>query len=260
MQTSVVSQTHAVLKNLNILENIFKILSEEVKASFQSFEKAVAKVCVSSQQIYAVVLEIQTSITSTPDITWNFFQDPLIVEDALGRKFPVPSEYDYSLLDAIIKHRFQDGPGAVQVAAGDYEIMDAGNRLHILSANSLLRPGCSITMAVLVKKPRSVVLAGGCCPMPRCRSSNTIAMPSGGRQYCNCAVWFDQSKKRPRSLTAVEISGRKRKRTHDDDLNIVPFKNVKLAMGFRSAFRTFSFGTWSTAPVAGSAKRLASYP
>lgn len=65
----------------------------------------------------------------------------------------------------------------------------------------------------------------------------------------NCDVWFDQSKKKLSSLddlwaayeilsaldqstvgTYLEIiSGKKRKRTHDDDFSIVPFKHVKLA-------------------------------
>lgn len=105
------------------------------------------------------------------------------MEDALGRKFPVPSEYDYSLLDAIIKHKFQDGPGAVQVAAGDYEIMDAKNRLHILSVDSQLRPGCSVTMAILVDKPPSTILTDERCPMPRCQSTKTTKAPGGGRLW-----------------------------------------------------------------------------
>ncbi|KAI1136976.1 hypothetical protein F5Y05DRAFT_414698 [Hypoxylon sp. FL0543] len=267
VRTTVASQTDAVLRNMTMLEKVYKILSGELKASLQSFEDAVAKVwyvvlhaviqpsaeisttSISTQQIYAVVLEIRTSIASSPDVRWTFFQDPLIVEDALGRKFPVPSEYDYPLLDAIIKQKFQDGPGALHVAAGDYELMYAKNRLHILSVESRLMPGRSITMAVLVDKCCSAMLNDECCPMPQCQSRNTTAAPGGGRQCCDCAVWFDQSKKRISSLGDLwaahemlsaaaesnvgvdgeEVSGRKRKRPYDDDFSIVPFKNVKLA-------------------------------
>ncbi|KAI1779496.1 hypothetical protein F4818DRAFT_142464 [Hypoxylon cercidicola] len=249
LRRSVVFQTDMISKSMAILENVHRFLSGELKASLRSFETAVARVCVSTQQIYAVVLEIQTSIASTPDIRWTFLQDPIIVEDALGRKFPVPSEYDYSLLDTIIKHKFQDGPGAVHVAVGNYEIMDAKNRLHVLSVNSRLKPGCSITMAILVSQSHSTVLTDEYCPMPRCQSTSTIAVPGGGRRCCNCDVWFDQSKKRPSSLANLwaayemlstadqsnvdadreKISGQKRKRSHDDDFSIVPFKNVKLA-------------------------------
>ncbi|KAI1207866.1 uncharacterized protein F4807DRAFT_168689 [Annulohypoxylon truncatum] len=249
MQTSVVSKMNAVLENITSLEKVYRILSGELKASLQLFQDAVANVCVSTQQIYAVILEIQASITATPDIRWTFFQEPLIVEDALGRKFPVPSEYDYSLLNAVIKHKFRDGPGAAQVAAGDYEIMYARNRHHILSNNSRLRPGCSITMAILVGKPHSAALNCECCPMPQCHSNNTIAVPGGGRQCLHCAVWFDQSKKKLSLLQGVwvvhetlltvdqsnsntdweEIGARDYTEAVEDDSSISLFKNVKLA-------------------------------
>lgn len=101
----------------------------------------------------------------------------------MGRKFPIPSEYDYSLLDAIIKHKFQDGPGATQVAAGDYEVMDSRNRLHVLSVDSDLRPGCSVTMAILISKLPSVILTDESCPMPRCQSVKTSKAPGGGRLW-----------------------------------------------------------------------------
>lgn len=130
-----------------------------------------------------MVLDIQTSLAKPPDIRWTFFQDPIIVEDALGRKFPLPSEYDYSLLDTIIKHKFQDGPGAVQVSAGHYEIMDAKNRLHILSVDSQLRPGGTVTMAILVSGPWSTILTDECCPMPWCQSIETTKVLGGGRQW-----------------------------------------------------------------------------
>lgn len=123
---------------------------------------------------------MQTSIAKPPDVRWTFFQDPIIFEDALGRKFPVPSEYDYSLLSAIIKHKFRDGPGSAQVAAGDYEVMDSKDRLRTLSADSLLRPGCSITMAILVGRS-SALLSDEGCPIPRCQSSKTRVSPDGGR-------------------------------------------------------------------------------
>jgi len=76
----------------------------------------VGKSSVSTQQIYGVVLEIRGSL-ATPNAKWTFFQAPFIVEDALGFKFPVPSEYDFELLNAIIKHRFLEGSGSSEVKA-----------------------------------------------------------------------------------------------------------------------------------------------
>jgi hypothetical protein len=55
------------------------------------------------------------------------YQAPFIVEDALGFKFPVPSEYDYDLLDAVIKEKFKAGPGALEVKANNYEYFKTSN-------------------------------------------------------------------------------------------------------------------------------------
>lgn len=130
-----------------------------------------------------MVIEIQNSITKAPDIRWTFFQDPVILEDALGRKIPVPSEYDFSLLDAIIKCKFQEGPGATHVAINNYEIMDARNRVHILSTNSQLKPGSTLIMAILLGMPPSVVLTNERCPSPECRSGNIKKACGGGRLW-----------------------------------------------------------------------------
>ncbi|KAI1459628.1 hypothetical protein F4805DRAFT_419707 [Annulohypoxylon moriforme] len=173
VQTSVNSQSHAILGSTTVLEKLYEILTGD----------AVRKIYASIQQIHAIVLQIRTSITSTPDIRWTFFQDPLIVEDALGRKFPLPSEYDYLLLDAIIKHKFRDGPGATQVAAGDYEIMYTRNRRQILSNNSQLKPGSSLTMAIIISDNKLVLAFKEGCPMPYCQSKDTIIVPDGGRRW-----------------------------------------------------------------------------
>jgi hypothetical protein len=80
-----------------------------------------------------VVLEIKGSL-ATADTRWTFFQAPLLVEDALGFKFPVPSEYDYELLNAIIKHRFLEGPGSLEIKAGNYELFNTKNSKQVTSA------------------------------------------------------------------------------------------------------------------------------
>ncbi|KAI0534172.1 hypothetical protein GGR58DRAFT_69255 [Xylaria digitata] len=245
IQSSVSCRGRAIFQSMSTLEKVYKIVSGELEASLKSFESLVVKVCVSTQQIYAVVLEIQTSIAKCPDVRWTFFQDPIIVEDALGRKFPVPSEYDFSLLDAIVKHKFQEGPGAAHVATENYEIMDAKNQLRILSVSSRLRSGGAVTMAILVGRPQSVMLSDEC---PRCQSSETRIDPSGGRLCCECNMWFDRSTKKFRGFqdlwkaheilsiearssghTSQEKTREKKwKRTSDDDLSVILFKNVKV--------------------------------
>jgi hypothetical protein len=138
---------------------------------------------VSTQQIYGVVLEIRSAVLSRPDIRWTFFQDPVLVEDALGRKYPVPSEYDFGLLDLIIRHKFDIGPGSTEVQHGDYQILDAKARDLALSTQSRLRPGSLLIMAILVGKPPPGVLADRACPMRRCTSVKTTQVEGGGRVW-----------------------------------------------------------------------------
>lgn len=127
-----------------------------------------------------MVLEIKSSL-GQPDIRWSFFQAPLVVEDALGYKFPVPSEYDFDILEAVIKQRFHTGPGSVDVKAGNYEYFMTKNSKEVLTRTSRLLPGTAITMAIIVVGPS---LTDKACPMPKCDSIQTVESLGGGR------VWF----------------------------------------------------------------------
>lgn len=124
-----------------------------------------------------MVLEIKGSL-AVADAKWSFFQALLIVEDALGLKFPVPSECDYDLLNAITKHRFQDGLGALDVRAGNYELFNTKNSKQVLSTTVRALPGSTIMMAILVSKS---ILSNETCPMWQCRSKKTRDVPGGGR-------------------------------------------------------------------------------
>lgn len=126
-----------------------------------------------------MVLDIKTSLLS-PDTRRTFFQAPLAVEDALGFKFPVPSEFDYDLLDTIIKRRFKSGPGSMEVKAGNYELFKTKNSTEVVTATMRLLPGTAITMAIIVSKPTST---DEICPMPRCGSNRTSPAPGGGRLW-----------------------------------------------------------------------------
>jgi hypothetical protein len=133
---------------------------------------------ISTQQIYGVLLEVKGSIV---DIRWTYFQAPMQVEDALGYKFPVPSEYEFSLLQNIIYHRFQDdGQVAVMVQRGGYELSYANNSHQTLSSGVRLRPGSQVIMAVILEKE---VVNQRACPMPRCKSMEATAVSGGGYRW-----------------------------------------------------------------------------
>lgn len=179
IKNSVAAQAFAVQTTHTMLSKLFQMVSGEFMTSWKSFGEMVAKVCVSTQQIYTVVLEIKGSL-ALGDTRWTYFQAPLIVEDALGFKFPVPSEYDYDLLDKIVRHRFIEGPGALEVEAGNYELFNSKNSRQIITAKVRLLPGTSITMAILISPLETF---DEHCPMPRCRSTRTTDAPGGGRLW-----------------------------------------------------------------------------
>ena len=138
---------------------------------------------VSTQQIYAILIEIKASVSSV-DTRWTFFQAPYIIEDTLGFKFPVPSEYDFELLNNVLKWRLRNRTFYPEVEAGNYELSRSNKSDVIITKDTLLTPGASITMAMIVLKVSS---GFEICPLPRCGSSQTLAAPSGGRQwYVQC--------------------------------------------------------------------------
>lgn len=92
----------------------------------------------------------------------------------------MPSEYDFDLLEAVIRQRFKTGPGSVEVRAGDYEYFKTNNSTDVLSRNTRLLPGSSITMAVIVNRPS---LTDESYPMPRCDSTQTTECSGGGRNW-----------------------------------------------------------------------------
>jgi ubiquitin domain-containing protein len=129
------------------------------------------------------------------------------VEDPFGHKFPVPSEYDFPLLQASIRQKFSgDGLIPKMVQGGEYELSYASNSSQIISVESRFKPGSQVIMAVILSK---LIANRELCPMPRCNSAEAKAVSGGGYRWqvsasssqCNvimlysvrCDIWFDES-------------------------------------------------------------------
>jgi hypothetical protein len=99
--------------------------------------------------MYGELLETKGSAV---DLRWTYFQAPIQVEDLLGRKFPVPSEYDLSLLQTIIQHRFKDdGEVGEFVSRGNYELLYSNNGDLPVSTTGCMKPGTQVVMAIIFK-------------------------------------------------------------------------------------------------------------
>ncbi|KAF3040939.1 hypothetical protein E8E12_007860 [Didymella heteroderae] len=192
------------LRNVQfVLGDLHRAILGEFKTSWGHFGRLISSV------INTVVLEICNALTVV-DTRWTLFQAPLVVEDALGFKFPVPSEYDFDKLDTIIRQRFKTGFASREVAAGNYELCKANDRSFTLSELSRLLPGTSIIMAIVVvaQGPHDMR-----CPMPHCKSRQALPWLNGGYTWyyphirapeqtpltvtisATCGIWFDETKK-----------------------------------------------------------------
>ena len=135
---------------------------------------------MSTQQIYTIVLELRASARPL-DTRFTYFQEPVRVEDVLGRVFPFPSECSIEALDTEIKARFKHGPGKAEVMAEAYEIANAKDSKQVLTAanDATLLPGMSITMAIVVEKPSNE--SDQC---PSCPSRIFEKVICGGKIWC----------------------------------------------------------------------------
>ena len=125
------------------------------------------------------MLEISAN-TGGIDTRFTYFQAPVKVEDVLGRRFVFPSEFSVSTLHTEIVARFKDGPGKLEVAAGDYEIFNTENTDDSLDAagGSILLPAMSVSMAILRERSDD---ESQMCATLGCMSSTAITAPGGGK-------------------------------------------------------------------------------
>ena len=136
---------------------------------------------MSTQQIYAIVLELKTNLLGI-DTRFTYFQAPVKVEDALGRVFPFSSECSVEALDTEIRSRFKEGPGKIEVNAGDFELFNAKNAKQVLTItdNNGLLPGMSINIAIVLEKEFA---EGDKCLMPHCVSKTFVEAVGGGKTW-----------------------------------------------------------------------------
>lgn len=87
--------------------------------------------------------------STAPDTRFTYFQAPLIVTDAKGFTFPVPSEYDFELLKTILQHRFETGTWSKEVFLERY-LLHASRSVIFPGDDWRLVPGLKLTMAILI--------------------------------------------------------------------------------------------------------------
>lgn len=105
------------------------------------------------------------------------FQAPIILNDAMGRRIPIPSEYNIGLVQVVLCFYFQTGPGRDCVEGRYYDLFYSHDKNRKLSVdgNAPLIPGSSITMAIWVSQRMS-----SCCPKKSCPGGQIAKTADGG--------------------------------------------------------------------------------
>lgn len=167
--------------NTTMLGRVFGTISGDVVPQLKALVDMATRVWQMNIQIYEIVLKSQT-MAPRPDLRHTWFQEPVRLEDALGRIFPIPSEYGYSTVEAIIRDKFQVGPGRQKVVNGEYELYDARNSNRIISGSvwTGLLPGMNVKMAVTLEQHYT---QKEYCPMPNCGSQTFVTLSEGGKVW-----------------------------------------------------------------------------
>ena len=175
------AQTVVIQGNTTIPGRVFGILGGDMVPQLNTLVDMATRVWQTNLQIYEIVLKWQT-VAPRPDLRYTWFQDSVRLEDALGRVLPIPSEYGYSKVEAVIRDQFKVGPGRRMVRDGKYELFDARNRNRIISHASWtgLIPGTTIKMTVILEQYFS---EADRCPMPSCCSQTFRAVLEGGHVW-----------------------------------------------------------------------------
>lgn len=165
------------------------LISGTVTTQLQNIMDLVGRVWTTNIQIITLLTSISERAPSI-DAAHTWFQQPIRFEDAYGRVLPIPAEYGWQKIEAIVLDQFAGGPSRQKVMSGEYELFDSLDSSVIISSSSggTLRPGMQVTMAIVIGC-RSITTART-CPRPDCRSCSFRRAEAGG-QVCNrCQTWF----------------------------------------------------------------------
>ncbi|KAF8860579.1 hypothetical protein BDZ45DRAFT_309392 [Acephala macrosclerotiorum] len=166
-----------------------------------------------------------------PDLDHTWAQPPVKFEDALGRRFLIPSEYDWDKIEAVVQAQFKKGPGSAKVRSGDYEMFYRGTGRSILESNFFgLIPGSHITMTIIIGRYRGEGLVPEGCTRIGCRSSRITTINLDTTTCLECQSVFRKAKKvlpRPIKRTISDLATGSRKAMQADKSTAMDFRCYK---------------------------------
>jgi hypothetical protein len=136
-------------------------------------------VFVTNVSTYRAVLALQACLPSRLERV--LIQEPFILEDAIGRIFPVHLQFvsSWEAFDAVLELRFQDVQGYLKVRNKEYVLQEHATKRE-LSRNRPLEvsilPGQRVEMAVIFEKRGEQILTQTTCP--GCQTPSTQSQNS----------------------------------------------------------------------------------
>lgn len=130
-------------------------------------------------EMYNILIVVRSRLPE-PDTRHTWFQEPVKLEDAYGRIWPIPVEYDYSMMEGALRGKFQNGRGKSLVERNRWQLFDSTNTQHIISpVNWEPIPGMKITMAMIIPQNDNIVV----CPRLNCISTSFHMAMGGGQVW-----------------------------------------------------------------------------
>ncbi|CZR68156.1 uncharacterized protein PAC_18055 [Phialocephala subalpina] len=169
-----------------------------------------------------------------PDLDHTWAQPPVKFEDALGRRFLIPSEYDWDKIEAVIQAQFKKGPGSAKVRSGDYELFYRRSGHSIMESNFFgLIPGSYITMTIIIGRYQGQGLISEGCTRIGCRSSQIKMITPDTTTCIECQSVFRKAQKalpRPmkRTISDSATSSHKPQADHMTAMDFRCYKNVSI--------------------------------
>ncbi|KAF4613369.1 hypothetical protein G7Y89_g15518 [Cudoniella acicularis] len=169
-------QTHVTQSLRNVLQTI------------GCLPDVASKTYAKTLEIYNIVVTLQSHVPK-PNTEHTWFQRPMYLEDAFGRPITIGPEFNFAMVEAVIRARFQEGRGKRLVEKGQWQLLDARNtRKDIDKSSWEYIPGMNITMVIIIPQINGKI----CCPRPDCLSTAYLKAPGGGNICASCEVWFDE--------------------------------------------------------------------
>ncbi|TVY17790.1 Protein VTS1 [Lachnellula arida] len=180
-------------------QNSSDIIQRQLRTESQDAAPKLDSLLTIATQVWKAQSELMTNFSKTlenippPDLRHTWAQAPMEFEDALGRTIPIPSEYDWDKVEAVIQAQFKHGPGHTKVRSGEYELYygSFGDLNPIKTTSFCPIPGMKVTMSFIIGQ----YSGSERCPRLGCTSRSFQKHGAGARvKICvECQSWFRAS-------------------------------------------------------------------